>query len=264
MSLSALISVLIAFVSLILAFVLDGGSVMSLLKPTAALIVFGGTIGAVGISTPSNDLKRIPALFKIAFGNKKSNIDNLIDYFRDISVKTRKEGFLSIEGEINKNENLHPMVKKGLQLVVDGIDPEVVRNIMESEADSMYERHKSGAEIFDCAGGFAPTMGIIGTVMGLVHVLGNLSDPSSLGAKIATAFIATLYGVGSANLLWLPIANKLKALNRIENDENELIIEAVLAIQAGLNPNTLVEKLKSFLDKKQASKYQDESGKAAE
>ena len=244
MSLSSVISLLIGILSVVLSFLLEGGKALALIERTAALTVFGGTIGAVGLSFPIEDIKRIPAIIKVAFGKQVSDTNKLIDYFKDIAIKTRKNGLLSIEEDISQSTN--NLARKGLQMMVDGVEPQTIRNILELKAYSIFERHKSGIAMFEAAGGFSPTLGIIGTVMGLVHVLGNLSDPSSLGPKISVAFIATLYGVASANLIWLPIANKLKAYNKVENRQNELIIEGILSIQEGLSPNTLVEKLMSF------------------
>lgn len=246
MSISTLISLIMGFMALIFAFALDGGSPARLLQPTAALIVFGGIAGAVGVSFPADDLKRILAIMKVAFKNRKRDMVQLIEYFKEIAIKTRKNGLLTIEEDISKVDD--PFIRKGLQMVVDGVEPETIRNILEAQADTVFERHKNGVAIFEAAGGFAPTMGIIGTVLGLVQVLANLEDPQSLGPKISTAFVATLYGVASANLVFLPIANKLKSLNKRENKEFELIIEAILSIQEGLNPSTMVEKLKSFLN----------------
>lgn len=247
LSLSTVVSLVIGFIALIAAFMLDGGNPLKLIQPTAALIVFGGIIGAIGVSFPAEDLKRIPKILGVAFKNRKKEFDGLIEFFKDIAIKTRKDGLLTLEQEIANIENI--LIKKGLQMIVDGVNPENVRDILEEQANTIYERHKVGISIFEAAGGFAPTMGIIGTVMGLVHVLANLSDPESLGPKISTAFVATLYGVSFANLVFLPIANKLKSLNRAEDKENQIIIEAVLSVQEGISPNTLVEKLNSFLDK---------------
>lgn len=253
MDISILVSLIIGFGSLILAFVLEGGKLGGLLIGTAAMIVFGGTIGAVGVSFPMEQLKKVPKIFKVAFSKRESNTTELIDYFKNISMNTRKNGLLSLEAEFSQNNNMDSFTKKGLQMVVDGVEPHTIRSILELKLEALSERHRDGAAIFEAAGGFGPTMGIIGTVMGLVHVLSNLDDPSTLGPKIAVAFIATLYGVGSANLLWLPLASKLKVLNKIEVSEKELIIEAVLLIQEGANPNTLVAKLESFLSEAEIS-----------
>lgn len=255
---SGIIAIILGFGSLIIAFILEKGHVAALLAPTAAMIVFGGTIAAVMLSFPIENLKRIGKVIGIAFKTNKKELPELIVYFKDLAFKTRKNGLLSIESEISADEKLDPFIKKGLQMVVDGVEPQSVRDILELEADMTSERHRSGAAMFDSAGGYAPTMGIIGTVMGLVHVLGSLStsNPDELGSSIATAFIATLYGVASANLLWLPIGSRLKNIDKEEVTEKSLIIEAILYIQEGVNPNTIAEKLKGFLNKEELSKYE--------
>lgn len=255
---SGLIALILGLASLIVAFLLEGGSLTALLSPTSALIVFGGTFAAVGISFPLHDLKRLGKVLKVAFSAKPKDLPELIMYFKDLAFKTRKNGLLSIEGEISGDDNVDPFIKKGLQMIVDGVEPQAVRDILELEADMTSERHRAGSAMFDSAGGYGPTLGIIGTVMGLVHVLGSLSggDPSELGGKIATAFIATLYGVASANLIYLPIGTRLKNIDKQEQVEKSLIIEAVLFIQEGVNPNTIAEKLKGFLNKNELAKFE--------
>jgi chemotaxis protein MotA len=255
MNIFSIIFVIVSFASMIGAFILEGGSPGMLVATTAAIIVFGGTIGAVGLSSSPKKLKNIPAMLKLIFTAKEKDLVEIVNYFKQLSFKTRKEGLLSIEAEIT--DSLEPFVKKALQLVVDGVEPQTVKNILEFELESTYDRHKENAAIFESAGGFAPTMGVIGTVMGLVQVLSNLSDPAVLGEKIAVAFIATLYGVGSANMIFLPMAARLKDLNNEEMKEKQLVIEAVLLLQEGANPNILGEKLKGFLDKKQIHKFNE-------
>jgi chemotaxis protein MotA len=255
MDISSLIFLVIGFGSILLAFVLDGGAAGALLAGTAALIVFGGTISAVGVSFPIGQLIRLPGILKSFIKPKKIDLVTLVDFFKEVSYKTRKNGLLSLESEITDENEIDPFIKKGLQLVVDGVDPQAVRSILELELESTAERHSRGAGIFETAGGYAPTMGIIGTVMGLVHVLNNLTDPSVLGPKIASAFLATLYGISSANLIWLPISARLKALDIDEFNEKRLIIEGILYIQEGVNPNTIAEKLKGFLNKKEIVKF---------
>ena len=255
MNIASLGFLIFGFAMLVASFVMEGGQPGHLVELTAGMIVFGGTIAAVGLAFPTKDLKRVPGALGKVFKGKEKDLGELIIFFKNLSTKARKNGLLSIEGEINV-EGIDPFIQKGLQLVVDGVDPQTIQGIMELEAEATSERHKKVAGIFESAGGFSPTMGIIGTVMGLVHVLGNLSDPSSLGPKIAVAFIATLYGVAFANLVYLPIGNKLKVLDDYENAERELIIEAVLLIQTGTNPNTLAEKLKGFLNKKDRAKIE--------
>ncbi|MCI1944892.1 flagellar motor protein [Clostridium luticellarii] len=262
MDISVIIFLFLGIISVVAGYMMEGGQATALLGATAAVIVFGGTIGATGLSFPMDILKRIPKMLKVLFSPRKTDLPVLISYFKDVSYKTRKNGLLSLEGEISNDPNLDPFIKKGLQLVVDGVDPQAVRSILELELDSTSERHKNGSDVFESAGGYAPTMGIVGTVMGLVHVLGNLEDTSTLGPKIAVAFLATLYGIGSANLLWLPIANRLKQADEKEVKEKTLIIEGILYIQEGINPNTIAEKLKSFLNKEELLKYESIDGKA--
>lgn len=256
MDLGIVISIIVGFGSLIFAFIEEGGSLGALLAPTAALIVLGGTIGAVGIAFPTHLLKKVHKIIGVAFKKQPDKRGELIEFFKELSIKTRKNGLLSLESDLS-DENMDDFVKKGLQMVVDGIEPSIIRGILETKLENMSERHHEGAAIFEAAGGFAPTMGIIGTVMGLVNVLSNLSDPNSLGPKIAVAFIATLYGVGTANLLWLPLATKLKNLDKQEMLEKVMIIEGVLLLQEGANPNALVGKLEGFLEPGQVMNEND-------
>ena len=249
MDIGILLGFIVALFSLIAGFLIEGGTLLSLMQLSAAMIVFGGTIGAVIISFPINIIKRLPSIIKVSFSNKESDVMSKIQYLKEISSITRKEGLLSLEREINKNK-MDSFMQKGFQLVVDGVEGTIVKSILETRLEQIIKRHEDGISMLQSAGGYAPTMGIIGTVMGLVQVVGNLSDPTSLGPKIASAFKATLYGIASANILWLPIANKLRVLNEKEINEKEMIIEAILLIQEGINPNTLETKLEGFLDKK--------------
>lgn len=256
MDIITILSVLFAFVCIIVGFIIEGGQPLALIQPTAALIVIGGTLGAVGISFPSDTLKKIPKVLSIAFRKKDNNFDYLITYFKQVSIKSRKDGLLSLDSELS-DEDLDPFIKKGLQMVVDGIDPQSVKSILETKLEQLSERHEDCIEMFTAAGGYAPTMGIVGTITSLVIILGNLKDIASMGEKIAIAFIATLYGLATANLFWLPIASKLKEINKKEVVEKELIIEAVLLIQEGVNPNTLVSKLAGYLTDVQAKAFED-------
>ena len=254
---SSLISMVLAFVALLAAFLMEGGQPSGLVSTTAAIIVFIGTACAVIASFPMTRIKRVPKILKICFGNRKSDLPRLIYYFKEISTKTRRNGLLSLESEISGSTEVDPFIKKGLQMVVDGLEPQSVKSTLELQVDMMSDRHHEYAQIFEAAGGLSPTLGIIGTVMGLVHVLGSLGgDSSKLGSTIAPAFIATLYGVGFANLVYIPIASKLKALDAEEVKEKLLVIEAVTLIQEGVNPNVIGEKLKSFLDGKELAEYE--------
>ncbi|MDA8210561.1 MAG: flagellar motor protein [Clostridia bacterium] len=245
MDLASVLGVVIAIGSLLLAVVEEGGSIVALAAATAALIVFGGTIGATMVCFSMNDIKTVPKLLQIAFTERKSNVFETINIIVSFAEKARREGLLSLEQELTNIDN--HFLRQGVQLVVDGTDPALVKDILETEMAFEDQRHKIGAGIFEQAGGFAPTMGIIGTVMGLVNVLSNLSNPEELGGAIAVAFIATLYGVASANILWLPISAKLKLRNKQEALEKAIILEGVLSLQAGENPATVRDKLKAFL-----------------
>lgn len=247
MDISTIISIVIAFASLLVAFVLEGGHIGSLLQPTAALIVFGGTIGAVGVSFRSSILKKLPKVVAIAFKRHKQDRQEIINTIYKLANMARTGGLLSLESEIQSN-NYDKFIVDGLQMIMDGTDPEIIKKTMESRLDNIEYRHSKGISVFEAAGGFAPTMGVIGTVMGLVHVLGNLSNPDELGPQIAVAFIATLYGVGSANLLWLPLANKLKELDTDELVTKNMMMDGILMIQEGGNPALIVERLKGYLD----------------
>ncbi|HAB61868.1 MAG TPA: flagellar motor protein [Lachnospiraceae bacterium] len=253
-----LISLILSFVALILAFVLDGGVLHALLEPTAALIVFGGTFGAIGISFASSDLVKVPKLLMLAFRKKKQSRAELLTYFDSISSMVRKEGLLSLEGKMNEDKNMDPFLVSGLQMVVDGIDIDEVKETLENRIMNMQQRHAKGIGIFEAAGGYAPTMGVLGTVMGLVHVLSDLSNPDELGGKIAIAFIATMYGVGSANLIWLPIASKLKELDADETITKYMMLDGITMIQRGSNPRLIAERLEGYLDYENAKEARGE------
>ena len=245
MDLNLILGLVIGFGSLIAAFILEGGSPGALLALTAAMIVFGGTIGATLIGLSRDEVRNIPRLLQVAFREKAPDLNEAITTIVNYAVLARKEGFVRLEKELASVKD--NFLRTALQLVVDGTDPEQTRNVLEQYIYATGERHHSGISLFEAAGGYAPTMGIIGTVMGLVHVLSNLSTPDKLGPSIAMAFIATLYGVSSANLLWLPIATKLKNKDARERLYQEMILEGVLSLQAGKNPTLIRSTLAAFL-----------------
>lgn len=247
MDIGILVGVFIAFGSLIAGFLFEGGSLFSLMQLSAAIIVFGGTIGAVIISFPFSVIKKLPKVIVISFKKEENYIEEKIQYLKKVSMLTRKEGLLSLEAKINEDD-MDSFMREGFQLIVDGLEESIVKSILETKLEQIVKRHENGINMLQSAGGYAPTMGIIGTVMGLVHVVGNLSDPTAIGPEIAAAFMATLYGIASANILWLPMANKLKVLNDNEVNEKEMLIEAVLLIHQGINPNALESKLKEYLN----------------
>ncbi|MEW6698037.1 MAG: flagellar motor protein [Bacillota bacterium] len=241
---------------LIVGFLLEGGHVSALVAPTAFIIVIGGTVGATVVAFSTSEVLSVPNLIKTAISKKLPDITETINLIVELSEKARREGLLYLDSQLDTIED--PFLRKAMQLVVDGTDPEMVRSILETEVYASYERHQTGVHIFESAGGYAPTMGIIGTVMGLVHVLGNLSDPDSLGPAIAMAFIATLYGVASANVFWLPIGAKLKNLSKKELILREMMIEGILALQAGYNPTIIRERLNAFIKPGQIKPQTDE------
>lgn len=245
MDLSSIIGLVLGFAMLLAAYVFEGGQLSALIQPTAAMIVFGGTIGAVMTSFTLSDLKQVGKLFQIVFREKKFEVNELITILCSFAEKARREGLLSLERETANIDD--EFLRQGIQLVVDGTDPALVRDILETQIEFTDQRHKTGADIFESAGGYSPTMGIIGTVLGLVMVLGNLTNPDELGPSIAVAFIATLYGVAFANLAWLPIGHKLKLKSKQERFMKEIALEGILSIQAGDNPGIVREKLRAFL-----------------
>lgn len=249
MDLTTIIGIVFGLGALIGGYMWDGGHISALIVPSAMLIVFGGTIGAVVVSFPMSTLKETPKALKMAFKETKRDPGAIIDELVDMATVARREGVLALEQRAQEHSN--DFLRDGLMMVVDGTDPELTRQILELEMDALEHHHEGWAKIFESAGGFAPTMGIIGTVMGLIHVLGNLSEPSTLGPAIAVAFAATLYGVASANVIYMPLAQKIKVRSKEQISEMELMLEGILALQAGENPQLIKKKLKSFLHQEQ-------------
>ena len=227
------------------AFTIEGGKIAALLQLSAAMIVFGGTFGAAFLSFPMREMVAFGKIISLAFKRNPLEPHTLIPQLVRYAEKARKEGLLALEADVAEAGD--EFLQKGMQMVSDGIDLNTVREMLETELSFIASRHAASFGILEAMGGYAPTMGIIGTVMGLISVLGNLTDPSSLGPHIATAFVATLYGVWSANLLWLPLGMKLKRKSEEEILVRELMLAGVLSIQAGDNPQIVEEKLKGYL-----------------
>ncbi|SFL90249.1 chemotaxis protein MotA [Paenibacillus sp. 1_12] len=244
MDLTTILGLIIGLGALIGGYMWDGGHLEALIVPSAMLIILGGTAGAVAISFPMSRLKEIPKALAMAFKEKKRDPSLIIEELVDMATIARREGVLALEQRAQENPN--DFLRDGLMMVVDGTDPELTRQILELEMDALEHHHEGWAKIFETAGGYAPAMGIIGTVMGLIHVLGNLSDPGTLGPAIAVAFTATLYGVSTANVIYLPLATKIKIRSKEQISEMELMLEGILALQAGENPQLIKKKLKSF------------------
>lgn len=245
MDLATVIGLLLAWGALVGSLVMEGGDPRALINIPAALLVFGGTLGAATVSFRLNQIMGIPDILRKAFTAKEQDVPATIAMLVGFAERARRDGLLTLEDEAMKADD--EFLQRGIRLAVDGTDPELVRDILTTEIYFLQTRHKTGESIFTTMGGFAPTLGIIGTVMGLIHMLANLSDPGKMGPLIAGAFIATLYGVSSANLIFLPIGNKLKARSADEVLVREVIIEGILAIQAGDNPRIVEDKLKAFI-----------------
>lgn len=243
-----LIGLFMGLGALIGGFIWEGGNAMALVAGPAALIVFGGTIGATVLSFTADELRTVPRFFKLIFTSKEINYYEIIDMLADIADKARRDGLLSLESKIAEIEN--PYLARGLQLVIDGSDPELTKSMMEMELEAFEQNEKIGYDIFIAAGGFAPTMGIIGTVMGMVHILSDLSaGPEKLASAIGLAFLAALYGVSLANVILIPFGNKIKVKTEKELVLMDLILEGILSIQAGENHRVIREKLTSFVPK---------------
>lgn len=257
MDLATIIGLVIAIAGILVGYILEGGNPMHLVGPTAFLIVIGGTVGAAAIGVTMDDLKNLPKLLMKAFKSPPDRKQELLDELVELAELARRDGLLALENRQIED----PFLKRSMMLVVDGTDPETTRDILAMDLEAMEARHEQGYSIFNSMGAYGPTFGIIGTVMGLVHVLGNLGEPEQLGHSIAVAFIATLYGVMFANLVFLPIGAKLKLRSKQEITEKTMAIEGTLAIQSGDNPRVIKEKLSAYIPPKKRG--EQAAGKAA-
>jgi len=246
MDVLSLIGVILAFIAIIGGNYLEGGHAGALLNGPAALIVIGGTLGAAFLQTPLAALKRAAVILRWIILPPAIDMLGGINQVVTWSMKARKEGLLGLESIADGEAD--PYARKGLQLLVDGAEPEAIRSILEVDLYTQESRDLQAAKMFESMGGYAPTIGIIGAVMGLIHVMGNLADPSQLGSGIAVAFVATIYGVSFANLLLLPIGNKLKTLVLQQSRYREMLLEGILSIAEGENPRAIEMKLQGFVE----------------
>lgn len=262
MDLATIIGLIGSIVIVVLVLILDGGTPTELFTaPAAILLTLGGATTATIMSSKMENVVQLPKYFQAAFFKKEFKFHEAIETIVKMSDKARREGLLALEEEAKKLED--PFLRKGIQLVVDGTDPAMVRAILETDVHHMEERHHEAIAFFAGAGGFAPTFGIIGTVMGLIGVLKELSNPDKLAKSIASAFLATLWGLLTANLIWMPIAAKLTANNGDEVAYRMMLVEGVVALQAGENPRLVKEKLNSFLPPKHRITEEEDKGGAA-
>lgn len=241
-------------VIVVLAMLQKGASLSVLLSTEAIMVILGGTFIALLNSFPKNEFKKLPKIFGVLFSSKELNDPaETIEQLVQMSQTTRREGLLSLESTIQGLDN--KFMKKGLEMVVDGLEPDLIREVLEIEIESMEERHRLGITAFTTAGGTAPTLGVLGAVIGLIGALGNLDDVTVLGESIKSAFVATVYGIFTGYLIWHPFANRLKRKSGEEVKNMNIVLEGILDIQAGNNPKSIERKLLSMIEPKQREKF---------
>ena len=256
------IGIVISCLGVAMGATMEGTNVMVVINIPAILIVLVGTLGASIAACGLESHIKLPMTFKKGLMPDDLDLVGRVDELVGFADQARRDGLLALDEAVKNIED--PFTRKGIQLVVDGTDPDLVAAVLDAENEAMRKRHAAGRAPFMQAGGFAPTMGIVGTVFGLVNVMNNLSQPSTLGPLIAAAFLATLIGVGSANVVFLPMANRLKELSEAELHFREMTLEGILAIQAGDNPRVVEEKLMAYVPPaERPTEEQQEAAKAA-
>jgi chemotaxis protein MotA len=255
------LGLIVAFGGILVGNAIEGGHLSSIIQPTAAMIVFGGTIGAVLVSYPMSvvmaGVKAIPQLFTNRGADARALLDEIVRY----AQKARKEGIISLEAEAKNATD--PFLRRAIVMAVDGVDSKTMRETLELELSEMDTHGELAAKTFESAGGYAPTVGILGAVLGLIHVMQNLSDVSKVGEGIAVAFVATIYGVGAANLVFLPAAGKIKVKHHAEMLLREMMMHGAVAIQEGQNPKLIEERLSAFVHDKHGKKDKGKAPTAA-
>ena len=243
---ATLIGITLGIVSLLALMIMEGSSPQAIILLPPLLLVFGGTFGAALAGSSMADVKKMGGWFKQALlPPKVPPITDRIQTLVTLAEKARKEGLLALEAQVKDIDD--PFLKRGLQMGIDGTDPEELRSVLEGEIAAKKSEDKVAAKFFTAMGGYSPTIGIIGTVVGLIHVLENLDDPSSLGPLIAGAFVATLWGVLSANVFWLPMGAKITRISDLQAAQMELLVEGITEIQAGTSPRAVRQKLTSLV-----------------
>lgn len=261
MELSTIIGLVLGFLIITVGLVLKGASLAVLVNPAAIVIIFVGTAACLFNGFSMNDLKKFPVFFKMLF-KKQILIDKgeLLRLFVELSQTARREGILALESRMEEIQD--PFLRNGISMVVDGLDAEFVGDVLEADVQAMEERHRSGALIFTQAGTYAPTLGVLGAVVGLIAALGNLNDIDKLGQSIAAAFVATLFGIFSGYVLWHPFANKLKNMSKKEAEIKRMIIEGVLSLQAGDSPIAVEAKLLVFVSQNERASIKPSKSEA--
>ncbi|WP_092492230.1 MULTISPECIES: flagellar motor stator protein MotA [Virgibacillus] len=258
---TSIIGIFIGFLAIGIGMTLKGVNPAALVNPAAFIIIFFGTAASVCIAFPMETIKKVPRLFIILFKEDKQNdVKQTVDRFTEWAELTRKEGILSLESKIEQVDD--SFLSSGIQLAVDGQSTEFIRELMLEKIDAMEERHQKGVSVFSQAGTYAPTLGVLGAVVGLIAALGDMNDMEALGHAISSAFIATLFGIFSGYVLWHPFANKLKEKSKKEVLMKQIIIEGVLSITNGESPQLIRDKLSSYLSPKELSKLDQEGSDA--
>jgi len=246
MDILSLVGILVGFGAILGGQALEGGHIDSIMNAVALLIVMGGTLGAVMLQTPLNTFLRAMKMLTWIFRTPEMSAEKMLDKILEWNQIARKEGLLRLESLAEDEEDL--FAQKGLQLIADGAEPELIREIMETDLYLQEDNDIESAKVFEAMGGYSPTIGIIGAVLGLIHVMGNLADPSALGSGIAVAFVATIYGVGLANLLFLPIGNKLRTLVGRRSRIQMMLIDGLISVADGENPRNIESRLMGYLN----------------
>lgn len=261
MDLATTIGVLLGIIAVGVGMVMKGVDISALANPAAFLIIILGTMASVTIAFPMSEIKKVPKLFAILFKETKgTSYTELIKMFSDLAQLARKEGLLALEVKINEVDD--PFLRNGLSLAVDGQSADYIRDVLSEEIEAMEERHTAGAQIFTQAGTYAPTLGVLGAVIGLIAALGDMSDTEALGHAISAAFIATLLGIFTGYVLWHPFANKLKRKSRMEVQSKYMMIEGILSILEGEAPRIIEQKLASYLPSGEKNKFLEEGSGA--
>lgn len=254
--------ILLALIVIGVGMILKGASLNALNNPAAFLIIIGGTIATIVIGFPFKEVRKFPLLLRVAlFTPKQPTTSEQIDELVHCAEVAKKEGFLALEGVIETIKD--PFVQTGLELIVDGYNAEFIEEVLNDEVDAIENRHKAGVLIFTQAGTYAPTLGVLGAVVGLIAALGSLTDISKIGHSISAAFVATLLGIFTGYVVWHPLANKLKRVSKLEIDRKLIIIEGIVQIQGGISPKALEKKLLANLswkerERKKAQAMKDE------
>jgi chemotaxis protein MotA len=242
---ATLIGLVMSFVAIVTMMTLEGGNIGAIFLPAPLILVFFGSIGAAMAGGLLSDAKDAAMALKRALLSKPASPDGTVEAVVGLAERARREGLLALETAVREVED--DFLRQGLQAAIDGADPDELAEILSGRIETKRKADHQAAKFYEAMGGYAPTVGIIGTVLGLVHVLENLSQPEKLGHLIAGAFVATLWGVGTANVMWLPIAARLKRLSEVECQQMELVVEGVLAIQSGMSPRVVQQRLASML-----------------